>query len=388
MNRLFVFTLILLTAFAPSGYARQDSVQNLYFVKDGDDARFGEHDYQPGKGAFYLYRHCIYDLVLMNKKAISIMVTDIRQDSIYYILAFRRQAKPYDGPAPDTFSLHPSQLKRLKLIGDRMMGLYENRSFSNYRYVFVKSDEPKAFTITYTTSYSADSSYSEDFAMVPYLTAQGINWLYEQRGKTYYYEGIAPTIEKDSLGKDSLEALKPGKERNWAWYTPSGAGKINGLSLGLQTTIDEKPITINGLNLNADALSAFVAMFGLFHILTNLEPINMPDTVDKKNMNKFLNGVSISAGGLMGEMRVRGFSINGGMSGVTEMSGLHITGTQNRTDEFKGVVITGITNRAVKGRGLQIGLVNSCKHLRGVQLGLWNINGKRSLPLFNWQFRG
>ncbi len=38
-------------------------------------------------------------------------------------------------------------------------------------------------------------------------------------------------------------------------------------------------------------------------------------------------------------------------------------------------------------KGLQIGVVNKAKRLRGIQLGIWNINERRKLPLINWNFR-
>ena len=38
-------------------------------------------------------------------------------------------------------------------------------------------------------------------------------------------------------------------------------------------------------------------------------------------------------------------------------------------------------------RGLQIGVVNKSKNLRGIQIGIWNVNQKRRLPLINWNFK-
>ena len=40
-------------------------------------------------------------------------------------------------------------------------------------------------------------------------------------------------------------------------------------------------------------------------------------------------------------------------------------------------------NKTKKGNGLQIGLVNVAKEMRGVQIGLWNKTGKRGLPIIN-----
>jgi hypothetical protein len=37
--------------------------------------------------------------------------------------------------------------------------------------------------------------------------------------------------------------------------------------------------------------------------------------------------------------------------------------------------------------GLQIGIVNKSKNLRGIQIGIWNVNQKRKLPLLNWNFK-
>lgn len=37
--------------------------------------------------------------------------------------------------------------------------------------------------------------------------------------------------------------------------------------------------------------------------------------------------------------------------------------------------------------GVQIGAVNQAKKLKGIQFGLWNVNEKRSLPIFNWNFK-
>ncbi len=383
MTRILTTTLLCLACLCTVCLAQPDSSQNLYFVKKGGEAVFKENDYQPGKNAFYLYRNCIYDLVLKNKKVLSIRIIDIRNDSIYYTSAFNNIAEPRDNGQKDTLALHPLQLKKIKLIGDRMMGLYSGYSLTNCRYVFEKSHAPKLFPVEKKLSYSADSSYSVAYELVSYLTAQGLDKVYERRGITYYYEGVAPPADKSPLPKK-----RPRLVKNWAWFTPSNATEINGLNVGLQTSMDDgDSLAINGVNLNVDGLSAFIGMFALVHLFTNINVVNMPDTLDKSNVNTSVTGLSISLGGLLGNgMQVKGVSINGAISAANEMTGLHITGTQNRTDEFKGVVITGITNRAIKGRGVQIGLFNVCKDLKGVQLGLWNVNSKRSLPIINWRF--
>ncbi|WP_315821980.1 LA_2272 family surface repeat-containing protein [Paraflavitalea speifideaquila] len=199
----------------------------------------------------------------------------------------------------------------------------------------------------------------------------------------FYYLGTGPRLDKDTLPQKE----KPRLVKNWFWFAPSSATQINGLCVGLESDLDDDPLIIKGVNLNADGTSMFIGMFSLFRLFTDLSIVNMPDTIATGKFNNEVNGLSISLGGLMGKsLRVRGLSINGVMSEAAEMTGLHITITQNRSDSFKGVIITGVTNRAIKGRGLQIGLVNMCKDLKGIQLGLWNMNPKRSLPLINWSF--
>jgi hypothetical protein len=361
--------------------AQQDSSQNLYFVNGDGAIQFDKNDYQPGRNAFHIYRNCIYDVVLNNKKIISMRVVDIRNDSIYYTTAFNHNTST-DPRYSDTLALHPLQLKRLKLIGDRLLGLYTNYSLTNCRYVFEKSPTAKVFPIEEKISYASDSSNSITYELVYYLTAQGLNQVFEQRDTTYYYLGADPQLTKNTLPK-----AKPRLVKNWFWFSPSHATQINGLCVGLESDLDDEPLIIKGVNLNSDGTSMFIGMFSLFRLFTDLSVANIPDTVATGRFTNEVNGLSISLGGLMGKsLRVRGLSINGVMSAAAEMTGLHITTTQNRSDSFKGVIITGFTNRAIRGRGLQIGLVNTCKDLKGIQLGLWNMTGKRSLPFINWGF--
>lgn len=384
MTRIIIIALVSACSITTACFAQEDSSQNLYFVKKKREVVFGKHDYQPGKKeAFYIYRNCLYDFVFKDNRQLSIRVVDIRNDSVYYTRHLQeKEISPNDG-REDTLVLHPAQLKKLKMIGDRVFGLYSSYSLSKCRYVFEKSDSPKVFVTRTTTSYSKDSSRSATYELVPFLTAQGIDIVYEQRGATYYYEGQAPRLDEDTVQKN-----KPYIVKKWFWFTPSNANKISGLNLGLQTmTLAENDsLTIEGVNINADLLSLFVGSFLLLRLASSNNLVNMPDTVDKTKMKSKVTGLSLSFGGLMGEMLVRGLSINGGVCGATAVNGLLITGTQNLTQEFKGVAITSLRNMATKGRGLQIGLLNICKDLKGVQLGLWNVNSKRKLPFINWSF--
>ncbi|WP_041557704.1 LA_2272 family surface repeat-containing protein [Cellulophaga algicola] len=59
----------------------------------------------------------------------------------------------------------------------------------------------------------------------------------------------------------------------------------------------------------------------------------------------------------------------------------------NSTNSFNGLQISAANFISEKGTGLQIGIFNSATNFRGLQLGLWNKNSKRSLPFINWQFK-
>jgi hypothetical protein len=384
MKRRIIIICLIFFLSAAIGFAQEGASQNLYFVKKGKTAVFKDREYQPRKGrAFYIYRNCIYNVVLKDKRWLRIRVADIRNDSIYYALYVSANEAASDNARIDTLALHPSQLRKMKLIGDRIMGLYSNFSLRNKRYVFEAGDTLKGFRHDTIVSYSKDSSRSVTYELVPYLTAQGINLLYEQRGITYYYEGLKPRVDEDTTPRK-----KPLPPKKWVWFTPTNVNKISGLNLGIQTmtTADNDSLIIRGVNINADLLSMFGTMYAIFFIFNTPHPNSYPDSVNKKEINSEVTGLSLSGGGLIGDMRVRGLSINGGMSSVVETTGLHISGILNTVGEFRGVVISGVCNRAIKGRGLQIGLLNHCKNLKGIQLGLWNVNSKRSLPFINWGF--
>lgn len=52
--------------------------------------------------------------------------------------------------------------------------------------------------------------------------------------------------------------------------------------------------------------------------------------------------------------------------------------------EFHGLQISGENHISKKGAGIQVGLFNKSNNFKGFQLGLWNVNEKRKLPLINW----
>jgi hypothetical protein len=183
--------------------------------------------------------------------------------------------------------------------------------------------------------------------------------------------------------KDSI-ALKVKKG---VWFSPTNVNRINGVNLGLQTdNLKDEPFSIHGVNLNADLLSVFISAYALVFVWKGNSLRDINDTVDISRIKGTIGGLSLSVGGIMFEYHIKGVSINGGICGATKAHGLLISGISNFTEEFMGLEISSLRNIAVRGRGLQIGLLNMCKNLKGFQLGLWNINSKRKLPIINWSF--
>ena len=187
--------------------------------------------------------------------------------------------------------------------------------------------------------------------------------------------------------------------RNIAWFTPSGANEINGVAIGLQAVnIDFKPLKINGLNADIAMASMFLLPYAVDYHLSSRkkkDAVNdSPMLSVKKQRDGYMeydsamvviNGISLSMGGEQ-DATINGINIAGGLTGVVALNGISVSGLFTRSQQFNGISIAGIHNYSVYGRGIQIGLVNHCRKLKGLQIGLWNKSGKRGLPFINWGF--
>jgi hypothetical protein len=368
--------LLFLFACTSTLHAQEDSVQNLYFSKKTGEPAFGDKDYMPYARSFYIYRNCVYTFVLKKSITIRARVADIRNDSIYYTYYFGGTVYPGE---IDTFSLHPSRIKGIKTNNNQVLNFGADYSLFERKYVFEKSVRAKAFSKIMDTIYGKDSNSYSYYELVPQLTDHGIDRLYLQHGQTPGYE-----VMKKSM--DTAKKIWTPVVKNWVWFTPSRATKINGLNIGLQTNpFNDKELEINGVNLNADAASALMAFYALMYLGEGNKLADMPDTISTHAST--LSGLSLSAGGVIGDVKMHGVSLNGGIYQSVSSKGLVVTGSQSIVDEFNGVLISGLRNKSIKGKGLQVSLLNVCKHMKGIQIGLWNVNSKRKLPLINWSFR-
>ncbi len=200
----------------------------------------------------------------------------------------------------------------------------------------------------------------------------------------------------------------------------SKATKIVGVSVGLWQKnafrdADTSSTKTVGLRLEAPGLSLLAALGGG----TNISDSAAQHEERLKNRPKFseiVDGISISATGLAGNMKINGLSINGILTFIEDGNGLiisaHYTFSENYQGmmiafagnvvyEAKGIQIAAFSNYAAKFsgiqlsslnnatemRGVQIGLINKSKKTRGIQIGLWNKNEKRATPFINWNFK-
>lgn len=380
-----ITAIIFLTTGIITSTAAQDSfVQNLYFHRVlHREAQFNTNDYEAGgKKPFYLYRNCVYRILLWEGSNWLIRVTDIRNDSIYY-----QHFGPQNSYRKDSlFRLHPLEINSILTYEQSIGQMVNTIRLVNYKPVFTYETHSKRFPEKTVTLYSRDSTRSEKVELVTFLHARSTALLFLKCNRAFYYNDTA-TLDCESGIALTPPPPYPKSVRNVVWFTPSRARQINGLNIGIQTFgLNRDSLIIKGVNLNADLMGAIFTMYLPFIPRDSTYKIrNMPDTIRYSEAVDKIRGFSISGGGLI-TGQLQGVGLNGLLCLLTTSKGVCITGLHNRIDDFQGLVIGGLVNKSIKGRGLQIGLVNKCKHLRGIQIGLWNENGRRKFPIINWNF--
>lgn len=193
------------------------------------------------------------------------------------------------------------------------------------------------------------------------------------------------TNAQDSSWKvrDSIHIAKHYKPRYLVWITPTNARSINGIAIGVQAApLTGKPFTVNGVNVDFGAVG-FIALPTIALLSVMNETGHDVGSLYDEEAEVFFNGISLSVGGEIA-CGINGINVSGLITHAAYINGVSFSGILSMSNSFKGIVISGLVNVANKGVGIQIGLINRCKNLKGLQLGLWNISGKRKLPIINW----
>jgi hypothetical protein len=380
MKIYFIYCLLCLPAYI---LAQPAQYVQLRFVPKQGGFSPAKNDYQPGKNGFYLYENCMYTLVLRDDKQYNARIINVQKDTIVFTTHFNAAVAKKQQSSFDTLRISPDAISSIRLIGDRALGLFENVSMKKYHYEYTTDSLPKRLRIDTIQLYT---NMPQRYELLPFLTSQGLNLLYEEGGNTFYFQGqrqkdtAAAALSKWQKKDDSLYRVK-----HIVWALPTRANKINGWAIGVHTgQLFGSALTINGLNTSADIPAMLVGTMGLVHIFSKIPPGSLTDSIDKAWFNTNINGLSLSIGGLMRGGKINGIAVNGGICTAGWSRGIVITGGYNLIADFKGLCIGGLRNVSGKGRGIQIALINVCRHFKGLQVGLWNVNGKRKLPFINW----
>lgn len=376
---------LLFQLFVVTVWGQIDSSWNVLLLEKGNNFEIKPNMATLNKTGFYLFKNCVYEIDLKNQKHISGRLIDVKPDTLVFTNFFNANVAFSAGAKLDTFAIHYKNLDKINLISDRTLGLYNKYSFDNYNFIFKRDTANYSFPSNWVAIYNNDSLKYE---LVAHLTEQGINTLFEDNGRTYYFYGKGMT----KLDRSKIDTTF--NQKNIFWFTPCNIEKINGVAIGFYTKNWKNDkynlrdtLIINGLNLEINPFG-FIAIF-------NPERLNgpYPDSLSyyyktvSKDWRVKVRGVNISLTNTINEMRIKGFNLTGLFTAVDEINGVTISGFKNFSYLMNGVSIAGIQNRATLAKGVQIGLFNKATDMIGFQFGLWNENGKRSLPFVNWQFK-
>lgn len=184
---------------------------------------------------------------------------------------------------------------------------------------------------------------------------------------------------------DSSESQPLKKTRNIFGFIPNKNTKqINGVSIGLCLNPYDS-LKINGLNI--EVLGGWLVSPQLLDEKTSFNDTTKMNQVYYKKYTQVINGITVASIAGFNNAQVNGATVSFFYNCANEVNGISVSFLGNTNQFFNGIELALLTNEASRGRGIQISLINKCYNFRGIQLGLWNKNGKRSLPLINWQFK-
>lgn len=174
--------------------------------------------------------------------------------------------------------------------------------------------------------------------------------------------------------------------------------QVRGLSVGWFPLKNTLNTTTTGLRLEVPGSGwifflAGVNPLGAVYDSTRFtqEEIHMPEKINGLSLSATgsthtsVNGVCIGGIGHMG-WRINGFSAAPWLSYMHTSHGFQLSGLHASSHRMKGLQLA-IYTTAEMLRGVQIGVVTKSRNTRGLQFGLWNVNEKRRLPVFNWNFK-
>lgn len=178
-----------------------------------------------------------------------------------------------------------------------------------------------------------------------------------------------------------------------AWISPSKATHVYGLMFNFfpifldYDSTDKYPI-IYGSEFNLNPLGIFFPIMLAVHSLDPNTHGPVAESLDSIPFDRFKIVHGLQAGFInMEPTIVNGLDINLTGSFESKTNGLTISLLMNKHYISNGLTFALIGNHDTKCNGVQIGLINSAVEMKGLQIGLWNKNQKRSMPIINWSFK-
>ncbi|WP_454047234.1 LA_2272 family surface repeat-containing protein [Chryseobacterium sp. Marseille-Q8038] len=187
----------------------------------------------------------------------------------------------------------------------------------------------------------------------------------------------------DSVKADSL------KPRLIAASPSKNVKNVNGILFKYYDEEDHfKPKKVNGLGMGFNVMGIFLPPLMLFTLQPDHWNLNNDYVILPREKMNTINGLQLSLINMEPTV-TNGLEINisSNVNTYAVTNGMSVSPFFNLHHEMKGVSVAPLANIGQKCRGIQIGLYNKCKDFRGIQIGGWNENGRRKLPLINWNFK-
>lgn len=379
----FAFLFFLSLVFLPAK-AQTDSCWSVLLIKQGNSLELRQNMLTYDPHGFYMVRNCIYQITLKNGQEIGGRLRDIRKDSLVFDNFFNREAADAYGDEFRNVKVHYRQLAELKFLADRSLNLSNTVNLQNFDFHFSYGQSNCSVQ---TQMVQLFSNSDELYEVVPHLTAQGLGALVCYNGEVSVFWGTGYTKPDESKRDRTFD------RRNFIWYTPCNVEEINGLAIGMMPKNIKnqkygKPayLVVNGLNIELNPFELVTIYYPQF-VGPYSDSLEYFEAVFEDKIETTLNGLSITLVNAIGETQMNGVNFAGLVTQADILKGLSISGFSNFSYKMSGLTIAGLHNKATSGKGVQIALYNNAVDFRGFQIGLWNKNGKRSLPFINWQFK-
>lgn len=158
----------------------------LIVIKKGKEFTDPKDLRKSGKG-FAIKMEAIYSMEFTDgKRYESSVVKNITQDSISITNFFNENAARLAGEPFKLINYPLSSLKYVRFIDDRMLSLYSKKNIQkNFGLIVKKMDRAKMCPAVIQFKDKNDEMKVCHF----YLTSQGYDLLYEDKGRVYYMEG-------------------------------------------------------------------------------------------------------------------------------------------------------------------------------------------------------